>query len=413
MTLGANRPKSHMAIHPRSLERAQESGDEWLFHVTDGEGGPNAMIIGVPKEIKKNENRVAITPGGVENVVQEGHQVLIETQAGVGSGFVDELYRNSGATVLASHREVFDKAELVLKVKEPLPQEYELFHPGQLLFTYLHLAPNKELTNALLEARIMGIAYETVQMGDGTLPLLKPMSEIAGRMSIQIGCHFLEKHQGGKGVFMGGVPGVLPGNVLIVGAGVVGKNAAKLAIGMGADVEIFDKDIEKLRHLEDVFGSRIKTSFASPSALAASIKKADLVIGAVLVPGARADNVITEVMVKSMGLGSVIVDVAIDQGGCVQTNKEITTHDDPIRVRHGVLHYGVANIPGAVAKTSTLALTNATLPYLLKIADKGWRQAVREAPDLAKGLNVIDGKICYEAVAEAMGMKCHSLKELL
>ena len=371
------------------------------------------MIIGVPKEIKNNENRVAITPAGVESVVQAGHMVLIETQAGEGSGFTDAVYQNSGATVLLSHREIFEKAELVLKVKEPLPPEYELFHPGQVLFTYLHLAPDTKLTNALLKARIVGIAYETIQTGDGTLPLLKPMSEIAGRMSIQIGCHFLEKHQGGKGILMGGVPGIPPGKVLIVGAGIVGKNAARMAIGMGANVEIFDRDIEKLRHMEDVFGSRIKTSFAAPSALSASIKNADLVIGAVLVPGSKAANVITNEMVKTMEPGSVIVDVAIDQGGCVETNKEITSHDDPICVHHGVLHYGVANIPGAVAKTSTLALTNATLPYLLNIANKGWRQAVREDAALAKGVNVMDGNICCEGVAEAMEVTCRSLGELL
>ncbi|MFZ5591051.1 MAG: alanine dehydrogenase, partial [Bacillota bacterium] len=336
------------------------------------------MIIGVPKEIKSNENRVAITPAGVQAMVKAGHKVVIENNAGVGSGISNEDYIAAGAEILATPAEVFAAADMIMKVKEPLPPEYGLFKEGQVLFTYLHLAPEPELTRALLDKKVVGIAYETIQLPNGSLPLLTPMSEVAGRMAVQIGAQFLEKHNGGLGILLGGVPGVPPAKVTIIGGGVVGTNAAKIALGMGADVTILDLNANRLRYLDDIFGSRIKTLMSNSYNIAAAVKEADLLIGAVLIPGARAPKLVTEEMVKQMKPGSVIVDVAIDQGGSIETVDRVTTHAEPTYIKHGVVHYSVANMPGAVARTSTFALTNVTLPYALKLANKGYRAAIKE-----------------------------------
>ena len=363
------------------------------------------MIIGVPKEIKNNENRVAITSAGVTALVQSGHKVVIEQNAGIGSGITNKEYIAAGAQMLDTAKEVFDTAEMIVKVKEPIEPEYALFNEGQLLFTYLHLAPEPELTRLLLKKKITGIAYETVQPADRTLPLLTPMSEVAGRMSVQVGAQFLENPYGGKGILLGGVPGVPPAKVAIIGGGVVGTNAAKRAIGMGADVTIIDMAANRLRYLDDIFGSRIKTVMSNPYNVMQVVKESDLVIGAVLIPGAKAPKIVTENMVKEMTTGSVIVDVAIDQGGCVETCDHATTHDEPTYEKYGVVHYSVANMPGAVARTSTYALTNATLPYALKLADKGWQKAVRDDLGLARGVNVVAGKLTYKAVAEALDLE--------
>jgi len=363
------------------------------------------MIIGVPKEIKNNENRVAITSAGVTALVQSGHKVVIEQNAGIGSGITNKEYIAAGAQMLDTAKEVFDAAEMIVKVKEPIEPEYALFNEGQLLFTYLHLAPEPELTRLLLKKKITGIAYETVQPADRTLPLLTPMSEVAGRMSVQVGAQFLENPYGGKGILLGGVPGVPPAKVAIIGGGVVGTNAAKRAIGMGADVTIIDMAANRLRYLDDIFGSRIKTVMSNPYNVMQVVKESDLVIGAVLIPGAKAPKIVTENMVKEMTTGSVIVDVAIDQGGCVETCDHATTHDEPTYEKYGVVHYSVANMPGAVARTSTYALTNATLPYALKLADKGWQKAVRDDLGLARGVNVVAGKLTYKAVAEALDLE--------
>lgn len=371
------------------------------------------MIIGVPREIKNNENRVAITPGGVEALISGGHRVVIEAGAGAGSGITDGQYTAAGAEMLPSPADVFMAADMIIKVKEPLPQEYDLFKENQLLFTYLHLAPEPELTGALLKKKVIGIAYETIQTEDGALPLLIPMSEVAGRMSVQIGAHFLEKHCGGRGVLLGGVPGVPPANVVVVGGGMVGINAAKMAVGLGADVAIVDKNPNRLRYLDDIFGARLTTLMSNPYNLRQAVSKADLLIGGVLVPGARAPRIITEDMIKSMKPGSVVVDVAIDQGGCVETIDRVTTHSDPVYVKHGVIHYAVANIPGAVARTSTFALTNVTLPYALALAKKGFQRAVKEDPSLARGVNVAGGKVTYQAVAEALGLEYTPLNHIL
>ncbi|MGQ9556541.1 MAG: alanine dehydrogenase [Desulfurispora sp.] len=371
------------------------------------------MIIGVPKEIKSNENRVAITPAGVQAMVKAGHRVVIENNAGVGSGISNEDYVAAGAEILATPAEVFAAADMIMKVKEPLPPEYGLFKEGQLLFTYLHLAPEPELTRALLDKKVVGIAYETIQLPNGSLPLLTPMSEVAGRMAVQIGAQFLEKHHGGLGILLGGVPGVPPAKVTIIGGGVVGTNAAKIALGMGADVTIVDLNANRLRYLDDIFGSRIKTLMSNSYNIAAAVKEADLLIGAVLIPGARAPKLVTEEMVKQMKPGAVIVDVAIDQGGSIETVDRVTTHAQPTYVKHGVIHYSVANMPGAVARTSTFALTNVTLPYALKLAGKGYREAIKEDAALAKGVNVIDGKVTYRAVAESLGLPYTPLSQVL
>ncbi|SHE52208.1 alanine dehydrogenase [Desulfofundulus australicus DSM 11792] len=371
------------------------------------------MIVGVPKEIKDNENRVGITPSGVQALVQAGHQVVIEAGAGLGSGITDEEYVAAGARMLPTREDVYEQADMIMKVKEPLPAEYDLFKEGQILFTYLHLAPEPELTKALLARKVTGIAYETIQTNRGTLPLLMPMSEVAGRMSVQIGAQFLEKHYGGRGVLLGGVPGVPPAKVVIIGGGTVGTNAAKIAVGMGADVTIIDKNVERLQYLDDIFGSRIKTLVSSSYNIMEAVKDADLVIGAVLIPGAKAPKLVTEEMVKAMQPGSVIVDVAIDQGGCVETADRVSTHSNPTYVKHGVIHYAVANIPGAVARTSTYALTNVTIPYALELANKGVARAVKEDIALARGVNVIDGKVTYKAVAEALNLEYTPLHELM
>lgn len=371
------------------------------------------MIIGVPKEIKNNENRIAITPAGVEGLVSNGHKVVIEKGAGLGSGITDEQYTAAGAEMLPGPKEVFNAADMIMKVKEPLPPEYDLFKEGQVLFTYLHLAPEPELTQALLKKKVVGIAYETIQPDDGSLPLLTPMSEVAGRMSIQIGAQILEKPHGGKGVLMGGVPGVPPAKVTIVGGGVVGTNAAKIAVGMGADVTILDKNPNRLRYLNDIFGARLKTLMSNSYNVKQAVSEADVLIGAVLIPGAKAPKVVTEDMVKTMSPGSVIVDVAIDQGGCVETVDRITTHADPTFVKHGVVHYSVANMPGAVARTSTFALTNVTLPYAIALANKGYENAIKEDIALARGVNVIDGKVTYKAVAQALNLEYTPLDKII
>ncbi|MDU0814067.1 alanine dehydrogenase [Bacillus siamensis] len=359
------------------------------------------MIIGVPKEIKNNENRVALTPGGVSQLIGNGHRVLVESGAGLGSGFTNEDYVSAGAEILADRKQVWD-AEMVMKVKEPLAEEYAYFRQGLILFTYLHLAAEPELAKALTEKGVTAIAYETVTDGR-SLPLLTPMSEVAGRMAAQIGAQFLEKPKGGKGILLAGVPGVSRGKVTIIGGGGVGTNAAKMAVGLGADVTMIDLNADRLRQLDDIFGHQIKTLISNPVNIADSVAEADLLICAVLIPGAKAPTLVTEEMVKQMKPGSVIVDVAIDQGGIVETVDHITTHDNPTYEKHGVVHYAVANMPGAVPRTSTLALTNVTVPYALEIANKGAGKAIAESPALKAGLNTANGHVTYEAVAKDLG----------
>lgn len=370
------------------------------------------MIIGVAKEIKNNENRVALTPAGTFALKKAGHTVLIEENAGIGSGFSNESYKEAGAQIIADKKALFDQSEMLMKVKEPLAAEYDLFHEGQILFTYLHLAPEPELTKALLAKKVIGIAYETIER-NRTLPLLTPMSEVAGRMAVQVGASSLEKPNGGKGILLGGVPGVESAQVVIVGGGVVGTNAAKMALGMGARVAILDKSLARLAYLDDIFGGRVTTVMSNSYNIATWAKKADLLIGSVLIPGKKAPKLITEEMVKTMEAGSVIVDVAIDQGGSVETVDRATTHSDPTYVKHGVVHYSVANIPGAVARTSTFALTNATLDYALQIAGKGWKQALKDDAGLAKGLNVFAGKVTFPGVAEAHGLAYTPVADVL
>ncbi|MCL2321422.1 MAG: alanine dehydrogenase [Oscillospiraceae bacterium] len=362
------------------------------------------MIIGVPKEIKPYENRVAITPAGVRSFVQDEHTVYIEHSAGTGSGFTDDEFVEAGAKILSSAKEVYNISDMVVKVKEPLPAEYEYFHENLILFTYLHLAPEPELTRKLLDCKVTGIAYETVQLDDRSLPLLSPMSEVAGRMSVQVGAHLLEKISGGRGILIGGVPGVEPANVVIVGGGVVGTNAAKMAVGLGGRITILDISVERLEYLDDIFGNRVTTMISNPYNIAKYVKEADLLIGAVLIPGARAPKLVTEKMVESMRAGAVIVDVAIDQGGSIETIDHVTTHADPYYIKHNVVHYSVANMPGAVPRTSTFALTNATLPYALRIANKGALAAMREDHALLKGLNTFCGNLSCKAVAEAQSL---------
>ncbi|MGG7219447.1 alanine dehydrogenase [Bacillus sp. ATD] len=359
------------------------------------------MIIGVPKEIKNNENRVALTPGGVSQLISNGHRVLVETGAGLGSGFENEAYESAGAEIIADPKQVWD-AEMVMKVKEPLPEEYVYFRKGLVLFTYLHLAAEPELAQALKDKGVTAIAYETVSEGR-TLPLLTPMSEVAGRMAAQIGAQFLEKPKGGKGILLAGVPGVSRGKVTIIGGGVVGTNAAKMAVGLGADVTIIDLNADRLRQLDDIFGHQIKTLISNPVNIADAVAEADLLICAVLIPGAKAPTLVTEEMVKQMKSGSVIVDVAIDQGGIVETVDHITTHDQPTYEKHGVVHYAVANMPGAVPRTSTIALTNVTVPYALQIANKGAAKALADNAALRAGLNTANGHVTYEAVARDLG----------
>lgn len=369
------------------------------------------MKIGVPKEIKDNENRVAITTAGVTSFVQQGHSVYIEEGAGLGSGITDEAYREAGA-LLCPRQDVFSKSQMIMKVKEPLKEEYSLFHEEQILFTFLHLAAEEELTLSLMESKVTAIAYETIQLKDGSLPLLTPMSEVAGRLATQAGVHYLEKPQGGCGVLLGGVPGVSPSRVVVIGGGIVGLNAAKMAKGLGARVVIIDVDAKRLRYLDDIFFGEVETLISTPHTIAQEVSKAHLVIGAVLIPGAKAPKLVTEEMIKNMKEGSVIVDVAIDQGGCIETTYP-TTHSNPIFVKHGVIHYSVANMPGAVARTSTFALTNATLPYALKIAKYGFKEALERVEELEGGVNVYKGSLTYRPVAEAFGMSYTPLEELL
>lgn len=371
------------------------------------------MIIGVPKEIKNNENRVGLTPAGAAAYVHAGHSVYVETQAGMGSGFPDDDYATAGAQILSTASEVWAKAEMICKVKEPLPAEYPYFREELILFTYLHLAPEKELTEQLRQKRVIGIAYETIQNDDRSLPLLMPMSEVAGRMSVQIGAQFLEKPHGGKGILLGGVPGIVPGNVVIMGGGIVGTNAAKMAIGLGADVTIVDINANRLRELDDQFHGRLHTLMSNSYNIAQAVKHADLLIGAVLIPGARAPKLVTEAMVKEMAPGSVIVDVAIDQGGSIETIDRITTHSEPTYVKHGVVHYAVANMPGAVPRTSTIALSNVTIPFGLQLANKGFRRAIEENKALAQGVNVVGGHVTYEAVARSLALPYTPLLDAL
>jgi alanine dehydrogenase len=362
------------------------------------------MRIGVPKEVKNNENRVAMTPAGVVSLLKFGHEVCIEKGAGVGSGFTDEDYGSAGAKLVKTAEEAWS-VEMVMKVKEPLPSEYKYFREGLILFTYLHLAPEPELTKALIDKKVIGIAYETVQLPDRSLPLLTPMSEVAGRMAAQIGAQFLEKVHGGKGILLSGVPGVQRGMVTIIGGGVAGTNAAKMTIGLGARVTIIDLNPDRLRHLDDIFGSEVTTLMSNPYNIAEAVKESDLVIGAVLIPGAKAPKLVTEKMIQAMKQGSVVVDIAIDQGGIFETTDRITTHDNPTYVKHGVVHYAVANMPGAVPRTSTLALTNVTIPYAVQIANKGYLQACLKNEALLNGVNTLAGFVTYEAVAEAHGLE--------
>ncbi|QYR23862.1 alanine dehydrogenase [Paenibacillus sp. sptzw28] len=370
------------------------------------------MTIGVPKEIKNNENRVAMTPASVKEYVRSGHSVRVETGAGAGSGFADQDYRDAGAAIVTGAEEAWF-SDMVIKVKEPQREEYRYFRSGLILYTYLHLAPDPGLTDALVSGGVTAIAYETIQLDNGSLPLLTPMSEVAGRMSVQLGARFLENAGGGKGVLLGGVPGVEPARVVIIGGGVVGTNAAKMAVGLGADVTLLDISPDRLRQLDDQFGGRLKTVQSNSYTIREAVRRADLLIGAVLIPGARAPKLVTEDMVREMQQGSVIVDVAIDQGGSVETIDRITTHDNPTYEKHGVIHYAVANIPGSVARTSTIALTNVTTGYGLQIANRGYKQAAAEFPAIAKGINVTDGKVTYQAVAEAQGLAYTDIRRAL
>ncbi len=370
------------------------------------------MIVGIPKEIKNNENRVAITPAGVKVFCQAGHQVLIQKSAGLGSGIEDTEFTLAGATIVENVTKVFDKAEMIMKVKEPLASEYNLLRPGQILYTYLHFASSFKLTKAMMDRKIVGIAYETVQTEDGYLPLLAPMSEVAGKMAAHIAAYYLAFPYGGRGVLMGGVPGVSPAKVVVIGGGTVGTCAAKVAAGIGAKVTLLDISIKRLRYLDDVLPKNINLLVSNQHNIEEEVKDADAVIGAVLIPGAEAPKLMTEEMVKKMQPNSVVVDVAIDQGGCFETSRP-TSHSKPVYKVHNVLHYCVTNMPGAFARTSTFALTNATLPYGLEIANKGYKKALKENKALAKGLNTIDGKITYEPVAKAFNLKYYPIEEVI
>ena len=370
------------------------------------------MIVGLPKEIKDNEYRVGLTPAGVRALTDAAHTVLVERGAGEGSGFQDELYVRAGATILDSPDDVWAQGDMIVKVKEPIEPEYPRMREGQLLFTYLHLAPDAELTKQLLEHKVTGVAYETITDRRGTLPLLTPMSEVAGRMAVQVGAHYLEKMSGGRGILLGGVPGVPAARVVIIGGGVVGTNAAKIAVGMGAHVTIIDNNLDRLRELDDIFLSKISTLASSAYMIHDAVSQADLIIGAVLVPGAAAPRLVTRNMLKDVMDGSVIVDVAVDQGGCIETT-HATTHSEPTFYVEGVLHYCVANMPGAVPRTSTFALTNATLPYALKLANKGFVDAITSDAGLKAGVNTYAGKLTYKAVAEAQGLEYTSIDDIL
>lgn len=370
------------------------------------------MIIGVPKEIKNNENRVALTPAGTQELVKRGHAVFVQTTAGVGSGFTDEEYTKAGAQMIADAAEVFNVAEMIMKVKEPVDGEYKLIKKDQLVFTYFHFASYEPLTRAMIASGAVCLAYETVERIDGSLPLLVPMSEVAGRMAIQEGAKYLEKPLKGRGILLGGVPGVKPAKVLILGGGVVGTNAAKIAAGMGADVTIMDLNINRLRYLDDVMPKNVHTVVSNEYTIRELVRECDLIIGGVLVPGAKAPKLITRDMLKTMRPGTVLVDVAVDQGGCIETCRP-TTHEDPTYIIDDVVHYCVANMPGAVPYTSTLALTNATLPYAIRLANQGWKKASQESMELRNGLNVIQGEVVYKAVADSFGLPYTDVKKFL
>lgn len=370
------------------------------------------MIISVVKEIKDNENRVALTPAGAADLVAAGHKVYVEKDAGTNSGFNDEDYEKAGASIICDKKELFNISELILKVKEPLESEYDLLREDQILFTYLHLAPDIKQTQALIKRKIIAIGYETVEK-DGRLPLLNPMSELAGRMAPQVGAYCLEKQVGGKGILLGGVPGVEAAQVVILGGGVVGINAAKMASGMGARVTVINKDLDRLVYIDDIFSGRITTVMSNSYNIATWVKKADLLIGAVLLPGSKTPKLVTEEMVKTMEPGSVIVDVAVDQGGCVETIDRVTTHSNPTYIKHGVVHYAVGNMPGATPRTSTLALTNATMPYVLNIANKGYKKALQDDPGFAKGLNLYKGLVTCPGVAGSQNLEYTDVNEVL
>src|ERR687883_1075863 len=370
------------------------------------------MIVGLPKEIKDNEYRVGLTPAGVRALTDAGHRCIVERSAGEGSGFEDELYQRAGATIIESADDVWAEAEMVVKVKEPIEPEYPRMKEGLLLFTYLHRAPDPKQTQALLKNKVTGIAYETITDRKGTLPLLTPMSEVAGRMAIQVGAQYLEKMNGGRGVLLGGVPGVPAAHVVIIGGGVVGTNAAKIAVGMGAQVTIIDNNLDRLRELDDIFLSKVSTLASSAYMIHDAISEADLIVGAVLIPGAAAPKLVTRAMLKDVPNGSVIVDVAVDQGGCIETTRP-TTHSNPTYYVEDVLHYCVANMPGAVPRTSTFALTNATLPYALRLANRGFVDAINSDPGLKEGVNTYAGKLTYEAVATAQGLEYTPLGQML
>jgi len=370
------------------------------------------MIVGILKEIKIEENRVSMTPAGVEVMKHHGHTVLVEKSAGVGSGFEDKAYTAAGAEIVKTAKEVYGRSDMVMHVKEPMPSEYGMIRKDQIVFTYFHLAANEVMTRAMIASKSIDIAYETIQKADGSLPLLIPMSEVAGRMAIQEGAKYLEMEYGGEGVLLGGVPGVEPATVLVIGAGTVGTQAAKMACGLGAKVYVVDSCLSRLRYLNDVMPENCFTLMSSPATIRRLIREADLVVGSVLIPGAKAPRLVTRDMLKTMKKGAVMVDVAIDQGGCFETSRA-TTHKDPIYTIDGIIHYSVGNMPGAVAKTSTLALTNATLPYAVEIADKGWKKAMKENPEIKKGANVIRGQITFKGVADAFGMKLSSVDNFL
>ena len=370
------------------------------------------MIIGVPKEIKNNENRVALTPAGTQELVKRGHTVFIQQTAGLGSGFSDDEYAGAGAEMVADATDIFSRAEMIIKVKEPVEQEYSFIRSGQLVFTYFHFASYEPLTRAMVSSGAICLAYETVERTDGTLPLLIPMSEVAGRMAIQEGAKYLEKPLKGRGILLGGVPGVKPAKVLILGAGIVGTNAAKIAAGMGADVTIVDVNLQRLRYLDDVMPKNVRTMVSNEYSIREMVKDHDLIVGGVLIPGAKAPRLITRDMLKTMRPGTVLVDVAVDQGGCIETCKP-TTHENPTYIIDDVVHYCVANMPGAVPYTSTLALTNATLPYAVRLANYGWKKACLDNPDLRLGLNIIEGQVVYKAVADAFDLPFTDVTGLL
>jgi alanine dehydrogenase len=370
------------------------------------------MIIGVPKEIKNNEDRVALTPAGAAELVKRGNQLYVQTGAGIGSGFADEEYEIAGAKILMSIGEVYSTAEMIMKVKEPIESEYELIREGQLIYTYFHFASSEQLTNMMIKRKAICLAYETVEMDDHSLPLLIPMSEVAGRMSIHEGAKYLEKTYGGRGKLLGGVPGVLPAKVLIIGGGIVGTEAAKMAAGLGADVTIMDVSLKRLRYLDDIMPANVKTMMSNEYNIRQQVRFSDVIVGAVLIPGTKAPSLITRDMLKTMNPGTVLIDVAVDQGGCIETTVP-TTHDHPTYVIDDVIHYSVANMPGAVPRTSTIALTNATLSYAIQLAAKGWKKACAEDKALRKGLNIVKGKVVYKGVAEAFGLPHHDVSEVL